>query len=241
MGFRNIAIHGKIGSGKDTLGDLLTHELGAERRAFGDAAKLFTALLCALPVAYFYSRKGKATMVDVFKNNTRAHLEAARYLLEGKVQKYRMTVEDAALLVGDIAQRVCERVGGRATCGVLLQQVATETKRHFGQDVWVEKTLPPADHPVSVVFTDLRCLREYEELLAMGTTLFVKVVGDPLGVRAACTRDTNHSSETELDGIDVNWWIVDNEAFDPEMKALREAARSIADAVRSSRPESCTG
>lgn len=60
MSVRLIGISGKLGSGKDTMADLLVAEYGYEKHCFADKVKEIAAIICGIPRDQAFTREVKS-------------------------------------------------------------------------------------------------------------------------------------------------------------------------------------
>lgn len=114
------------------------------------------------------------------------------------------------------------------TVGQLQQFIGTDLFReHFDDEVWIKSMFAaydPAVHDWAV--SDVRFKNEADYCREMGGIL-VRLEGDPMGVRAASTRDHSHKSETDLDDYKHFDIIVHTEPGDDKLRQMTAIIRSM--------------
>jgi len=183
-----IGINGSIGSGKDFFAETLAEFSfkPVERHAFADKLRLITEQL----TGYYMTMTHEPN--KPFYNPV-----------------YNYTQDD---------KNVYLDMWGK-TVGQILQQLGTEALRdNFDTDVWVKSLFASVgkealDKGHILVIPDVRFPNEADYILEQGGIL-IKIVGDPMGVRANSKRDLNHPSETALNDYTNFTEIIENDIAD---------------------------
>ena len=183
-----IGINGSIGSGKDFFAETLAEFSSApvERHAFADKLRLITEELTG------YEMKMTHEPNKPFHNPV-----------------YNFTQDD---------KNVYLDMWGK-TVGQILQELGTDALRdNFDSDVWVKSLFSSVGEDAVkrgniLVIPDVRFPNEAEYVLKHGGIL-IKIVGDPMDVRANSKRDLNHPSETSLNDYQKFTDIIENDVAD---------------------------
>jgi hypothetical protein len=177
-----ISISGKIGSGKDTIAEIIKEKMpaaGWEVKKFAGKLKEVATLLTSIPVDKFEDQSFKQTFLPEEWNR-----DFSEFIETGVVRYHKnvpMTVRD------------------------LLQKLGTEAMRNgLHENVWVNALFSDYQNNSNWIITDTRFPNEIDACVHRGA-ICIKVVrdsGNHIG--------TTHASETALD--DYNQWdyIVDN-------------------------------
>tara|TARA_R110000868_G_scaffold115997_1_gene309333 strand:+ start:915 stop:1544 length:630 start_codon:yes stop_codon:yes gene_type:complete len=183
-----IGINGSIGSGKDFFAETLAEFSSApvERHAFADKLRLIAEELTG------YEMKMTHEANKPFYNAV-----------------YNFTQDD---------KNVYLDMWGK-TVGQILQELGTDALRdNFDSDVWVKSLFSSVGEDTLkrgniLVIPDVRFPNEAEYVLKKGGIL-IKIVGDPMGVKANSKRDLNHPSETSLNDYQNFTDIIENDVAD---------------------------
>lgn len=109
------------------------------------------------------------------------------------------------------------------TVGQALQIVGATLRDAIDKDIWVKAAMKAINYQAStniVIISDVRFPNEVEAIRKAGGFV-VRLVGDPMGVRANSNRDLTHESETALDNY--QWTlgsVIDNSKEDMMSLAL---------------------
>lgn len=124
--------------------------------------------------------------------------------------------------------RVIHYQGIQMTVGQILQKLGQGMRDLFGDDFWVNKLVYDIQRirgevpgQLVVVVGDLRYKNEETALRLLGAS-FVRLEGDPDGVRARSTRDMSHPSENSLADFS-RYLVIDTDARD----AIKVAAQCV--------------
>ncbi len=92
------------------------------------------------------------------------------------------------------------------TIGEFLQWFGTDLMRAQDPDVWVNALMNTYTNDQYWVIDDVRF---ENEMYAVGRAngYMIRLEGDPAGIRENSKRDLNHISETQLDGIEMDYII----------------------------------
>jgi hypothetical protein len=238
---RPIFIYGLIGSGKTTLKDLLLPLLpGYQEAAFANGVKQVVAKLAHVDIDMCYTETGKNTYVKIYNNRTGRHMcrvsKAANALLLGKPKWLGYSYVQ---LSGELENMVMRMVRKRQptddeyimiTIGEMLQEIATDFRSVFADDIWIRNELSRFSDTSKIVIHDMRHKLEKNAGREINA-IMVKVFGDPTGARTRTKRNLNARCETEL-ANDTDWdLVVDNSTLDPALTNLHAAAKKLSEMV----------
>lgn len=169
-----IGISGKIGSGKDTLAEMIFKlQPSFEQKRFADKLKHITSILAGIDIEWCYSQEGKNVEVSEF-NTTIGGLQ--QVLGTDVFRAWDKNVWVKALFS---EYKPVSKIIGRESNGI------------DSDDVW-GSVMP------NWIISDVRFENEAEYIKSKGGIL-VRLEGDPAKVRVNSNRDMNHPSETSLD------------------------------------------
>ena len=201
-----IAISGKIGSGKDSLADMLIKELPISKKYwFAYKLKLITKEITACSMDDVMTQDGKNRHCDTF-NRT----------------------------YGQILQELgTEVMRNHFDINVWVKSTMLECQKtkHF---YWYEKiinriksnTFKGRDY--TWIIPDMRFQNEFDAIKQYGG-ITIRINGDPSGTRSKSTRNLEHVSETALDNvIDFHFIIENNGTLDD----LRQKAKAIINLIK---------
>lgn len=160
-----IAFCGESGVGKDTAGAHLIKEYQFQRRAFADPLKKAVAALFDIP---FWE-------VDKFKLDETVHV-AVGYKTEGPGTMYYPGGSKTAIELekpSNVPSYMWSPISEH-NFREMLQRFGTEMGRDvFGQDFWVDQTLPVEGYyaGAKIVFTDVRFQNEIDRIHYIGGTV----------------------------------------------------------------------
>ena len=168
-----IGISGKIGSGKDTFGELLAAQLDGrvERYALADKLRLITEIVSGIRMTTTHE-VGKP-----FCNEIRNYTQDQKNII---IKQFDKTIGETLQLVGTELFR-----------------------NNYDNDIWVkslfnEELYDKLDNGKIIIIPDVRFVNEADYILKEGGYL-IRLQGDPMDVRENSLRDLNHISETNLD------------------------------------------
>jgi hypothetical protein len=207
---RIISISGKMGSGKDTAGeiikDLLEENVGPawDIKKFASGVKEVASLILGVDVLEFEKQEFKNSYLPEVWNTHKAVFTDKSDFHGWKVKSNKMTVRE------------------------FLQKLGTEAMRDgLHQNVWVNKLMREYDYlnklikhkPVNMfprwIITDTRFPNEYDAL-KQKEALFIKIERPGLEL-------SNHPSETSLDNHEFNY-VISN---DGDLYHLKEELKRI--------------
>lgn len=175
-----LGLNGLKGSGKDTVAAYLIKEHGFERRAFADPLKKSIAAFFDIP---FHK-------VDEYKNDPHMRIELRKY----------SSLEDSVQVLKGSGMSFREG----------LQRYGTESHRDvFGEDFWVDMTLPADAFYTGrkIAITDLRFENETQRVRDVG--------GFVVNIWRPGLDDTDqHSSESSLPDNMIDYYLVNDGTLD---------------------------
>lgn len=198
---RLIGISGKIGSGKDTVGNIIqSYTEGFEIKKFATKLKILVAdlLNCSLDDLENQDFKNKQLGPEYWYWEMQTGSKIA-YLTNEDFYKIDLPVK----LI-------------KPTVRTLMQRMATEAIRNnVHPDIWVNALFADYTQNSKWIITDLRFLNEMNRIKALG--------GITIRVNRKLDTLLYHSSETELDNEDFDYYIDNNDSIDQ----LKEQVRKI--------------
>jgi hypothetical protein len=194
---RIISISGKMGSGKDTAGeiikDLLEENVGPvwNIKKFASGVKKVASLLLGVPIEKFENQEFKARYLPEAWNTHKAVFTDRSDFHGWEVETNRMTVREFLQKLGTDAMR-----DGLHT-NVWVNMLMNEYKKF-------QKMVPDAQsHFPRWIITDTRFPNEYEALKEKNA-LFIKIERPGIELN-------NHPSETSLDNHEFDY-VINNDS-----------------------------
>jgi hypothetical protein len=96
------------------------------------------------------------------------------------------------------------------TVGEMFQKLGTDCIRnHLNNNAWIISTFSKYTEEQNWIISDVRFINEADYVKKLGGIL-IRLEGDPLNIRQYDPRNSNHSSENELDNYDNFDMILEN-------------------------------
>jgi hypothetical protein len=169
-----IGISGKIGSGKDTITELLAEQLHGkvERHALADKLRLITEIVSGVRMTTTHE------VNKPFCNEIRNYTQDQKNIV---IKQFNKSIGETLQLVGTDLFR-----------------------DNYDTDIWVksffnEELDDKLNDGKIIIVPDVRFVNEADYIIQKGGYL-IRLEGDPMGVRENSLRDLNHISESNLDG-----------------------------------------
>lgn len=177
-----VGLSGKIGSGKTTLSTELVKKLGRTRcieRNFADLLKEQVASHLNIPVEWCYTHEGKNTVIPEYSGKT----------LGGILQDWGTGLRET------VHPNIW--VNGIGSWLLSLTQSLSVIK---GESLPNTTTINVVGYRRIVIIGDVRFPNEVQFIRETAGGVVLRLVGDPGGVHKETLRNTEHISETALDG-----------------------------------------
>lgn len=199
-----IGISGKIGSGKDTVAELIVHHFkGLDS----------TTYTCSEVTRPWDVRRFAARLKETVAMLTHTSI-ANNYTREGK----QKVPAGFSYTLGELQQKVGTALREHISDNVWI---TTTLSDFFDSNTNNVKTRP------NVIVTDVRYHNEAEAILNLGGIL-IRVNGDPTGCRKYDKRDMEHPSETQLDDFAGFTWVIEN---DSTIESLTKKVKAVVDQI----------
>lgn len=201
-----IGISGKLGSGKDTVANILRecllkfYDLEFEKKAFAYKLKQIVALITGTTVEENLSHEGKQRLIKSFG------MTLGQMQQKVGTECMRDNLSKEVWINALFADYKCEKdTNGDGDCGF----------KHCKRV-----------HIPNWIVTDVRFKNEAQAILN-NDGILIRIEGDPAGIRASSNRDHTHPSETDLDDFNFSYIIHNTGTIDDLAKHATELCLNI--------------
>ena len=212
-----IGLHGKIGSGKDTVGRVI--QILTSQQYYDS---LDTVL------------NGSRQKEDILKmdwdrfltlHEDKSSVEFYNLFKSWEIKRFAFTLKKAVSAITGVSLESLNDNEFKKTKDPyinktyrkILQDVGNVLRQDIHEDIWVDSVLRNLQEDSKWIFVDVRYMNEYEALLDYNS-LIVKIIGTEQEEKS----ENNHVSETQLDSIeDHNFdFVIDNSNREDGFKPL---------------------